>query len=72
MSEMFKGAENPEMGANMDQNLERLDVDLEIMEKHAADLARAEQNIQEEMRKWDREYKDAKFHSVPKPRKHLR
>lgn len=58
--------------AGMDKNLERLDEDLAIMEKHAGELAEVEVDIQESMRRWDREYKDACLHSVPKPRKHLR
>jgi uncharacterized membrane-anchored protein YhcB (DUF1043 family) len=58
----------PELG----KNLERLDEDLEIMERHAAEMADVEDTIQEDMRKWDREHKDASLHSVPRPRKHLR
>jgi hypothetical protein len=54
------------------KGLERLDEDLSIMERHAAELAEAEAGIREEMRRRDREYKDACLHSVPKPRKHLR
>lgn len=56
----------------LDSNLERLDEDLDIMERHASELAAAEEGIQEAMRKWDREYKDERLHSIPKPRKHLR
>ena len=55
-----------------DNHVKRLDEDLDIMERHAGELARAEDDIQESMRKWDREYKDSRFHSVPKPRKHMR
>ncbi len=55
-----------------DNNLERLDEDLNIMERHADRLAEAEDEVQESMRKWDREYKDDRLHSVPKPRKHIR
>jgi hypothetical protein len=56
----------------LDSNLERLNEDLDIMERHAGELAKAEDDIQESMKKWDREYKDTRFHSVPKPRKHVR
>lgn len=56
----------------LDRKLERLDEDLEIMERHAAEMAVVEDTIQEDMRKWDREHKDASLHSIPKPRKHLR
>lgn len=58
--------------SGLDRNLERLDEDLEIMERHAAELVEVEDTIQEAMRKWDREHKDASLHSIPKPRKHLR
>ena len=56
----------------MDQRLDHLDKDLDIMERHAAEMSAVEEGIQGEMRKWDREYKDARFHSVPRPRKHVR
>lgn len=52
--------------------LTRIDEDLNIMDRHAAELAEAEDDIQQSMRRWDREYKDARLHSIPKPRKHLR
>ncbi|WP_432820858.1 hypothetical protein [Trichloromonas sp.] len=57
---------------DFDRNLERLDEDLKIMDRHAAELAEAETGIRESMRKWDREYKDERLHSVPRPRKHMR
>lgn len=56
----------------VDENLERLDEDLNIMERHAERLARTEDEVKEAMRRRDREYKDERFHSVPKPRKHIR
>jgi len=55
-----------------DERLEVLDRDLDIMERHAAEMTAVEEDIQGQMRKWDREYKDSHFHSVPRPRKHLR
>ncbi len=55
-----------------DGSLERLDEDLNIMERHAEQLAESEDEVKEAMRKWDREYKNERFHSVPKPRKHIR
>jgi len=58
--------------SDLDKNLERLDEELEIMERHAAEMREVEDTIQEDMRKWDREHKDASLHSIPKPRKHLR
>jgi hypothetical protein len=59
---------------NMDmrQNVERVDQDLEILERHAADVAEVESEILESMKKWDREYKNARLHSVPRPLKHTR
>jgi hypothetical protein len=56
----------------LDKKVEHLDVDLEIMERHADEIADVETDIQESMKKWDREYKDTRLHSVPKPRKHIR
>lgn len=58
--------------SRLGRNLERLDQDLDIMERHAGRLADVEDDIQASMRKWDREYKDDRLHSVPKPKKHLR
>jgi len=58
--------------SGLDRNLKRLDEDLKIMEKHAAEMVEVEDTIQEEMRKRDREHKDANLHSIPKPRKHIR
>jgi hypothetical protein len=61
-----------EMKAGLDANLNRVDADLEIMDAHAAEMAEVESVIQESMKKWDREYKDSHFHSVPKGKKHQR
>lgn len=61
-----------EMKSGLNDNISRVDADLEIMEAHAADLAAAEHAIRESMKKWDREYKDSHFHSVPKGKKHQR
>jgi hypothetical protein len=58
--------------AGLHDNLERVDEDLNIMERHAERVARTEDEIKEAMRRWDREFKDERLHSVPKPRKHLR
>lgn len=65
-----KGRESLE--SEVFQKLEQLDADLEIMERHEATLQAAEEGIQEEARRRDREVKDAHLHSVPRPRKHLR
>lgn len=57
---------------DFDRNLKRLDEDLKIMDQHASELEESESEILESMRKWDREYKDERLHSVPRPRKHMR
>jgi len=56
----------------LDERLEVVATDLDIMERHAAELAAVEVGIQDEMKRWDREYKDARLHSTPRPRKHTR
>ncbi|MDY0270838.1 hypothetical protein [Trichloromonas sp.] len=53
-------------------NLEHLEKSLNIMDRHAAELAAAENDTCESLRKWDREHKDEQLHSVPRPRKHMR
>jgi hypothetical protein len=55
-----------------ENSLERLDEDLNIMERHADRLTESEAELQEAMRRWDRDFKNERFHSVPKPRKHIR
>ncbi len=54
------------------RGLQRVDEDLDIMERHAANLAMVESGIQLSMRKWDREFKDSRLHSVPRAMKHQR
>lgn len=61
-----------EAAVNVDVNIDRLDQSLDIMERHAGEMAETEDAINESMRRWDREYKNDRFHSVPKPRKHIR
>lgn len=72
MAEQNTRAEERNVERDLDRNLKRVDEDLDIMERHAGELDRVEGDIREAMRKWDREYKDTRLHSVPKPRKHLR
>lgn len=72
MAERNKRVEEREVEAGLDRNLKRIDEDLDIMERHAEDMDRVEGDIKESMRKWDREFKNASLHSVPKPRKHMR
>ncbi|WP_225072884.1 hypothetical protein [Desulfuromonas sp. CSMB_57] len=54
------------------KDVERLDADLEIMERHAEELAEVEDEIQSAMKKQDREIKDNRLHSIPRPLKHTR
>jgi chromosome segregation and condensation protein ScpB len=63
-----QGTEKPDLKGN----LERIEEDLEIMERHSADLADVESGIQSSMKKRDREFKDTCLHSVPKALKHSR
>lgn len=66
------GTSHSEVPSEFDENISRVDEDLKIMESHAAEMAAIESGIQDSMKKWDREYKDSHFHSVPKGKKHLR
>jgi len=72
MAERNKRVEEPAVEDGLDGNLKRVDEDLDIMERHAEELEQVEGDIQEAMRKWDREFKNDSLHSVPKPRKHMR
>ncbi len=72
MTEVDRGEGMFTTHTDFDRNVERLDEDLEIMDRHAAELAEGETEIRESMRKRDREYKDEHLHSVPRPRKHMR
>jgi hypothetical protein len=72
MTELITGHERQQGDSGPGKILEQIDESLDIMERHSAELAAAEEGIQEEMRKRDREYKDARLHSIPNPRKHQR
>lgn len=56
--------------AELNRSITRIDQDLDILDVHPGELSAAERDIQVEMKKTDREYKDAHFHSIPKPIKH--
>lgn len=56
----------------LDDSLARIGEDLEIMDRYAQEMSEVEHGIIDEMRRWDREYKDTCLHSIPKARKHLR
>lgn len=57
---------------DLDRRKEVLDQDLTIMEAHATEMDETEIFVQEAMRKWDREHKDAHLHSTTRSRKHTR
>ncbi|PKN12769.1 MAG: hypothetical protein CVU69_05245 [Deltaproteobacteria bacterium HGW-Deltaproteobacteria-4] len=54
------------------ESLTRGEKNLDILEVHEAELTAVEHNIQQDMKRKDREYKDSHFHSIPKPIKHTR
>ncbi|MDO9079349.1 MAG: hypothetical protein Q7U44_01010 [Desulfuromonadales bacterium] len=58
--------------ADLRQSLIRGEKDLDILEVHAAELSEVENEIQLDMKRKDRAYKDSHFHSIPKPIKHTR
>ncbi len=64
--------ERTSLEMELKRGLQRVDEDLNIMERHAEELAMVESGIQLSMRKWDREYKDSCLHSVPRGMKHQR
>jgi len=65
---MDKGASE----GKLEESLQHIDVALEIMESHPEALDEAEADVQRDMHRRDREYKDSCLHSTPKPRKHVR
>lgn len=58
--------------ADLEQSLTRGEKDLDILDVHAAELSGVENEIQQDMKRKDREYKDSHFHSIPKPIKHTK
>ncbi len=57
---------------DLKQRSDSIDQTIDVMDRHAAEMSATEADVLEEMRKWDREYKDERLHSVPRARKHLR
>ncbi|HAD03863.1 MAG: hypothetical protein A2091_04565 [Desulfuromonadales bacterium GWD2_61_12] len=57
--------------SGLDVNRQRVEEDLDIMERHAAELAAVDGAVRLSMRRHEREYMDDHFHSVPAPRKHV-
>ncbi|HKL48049.1 MAG TPA: hypothetical protein VJ882_00215 [Desulfuromonadales bacterium] len=72
MADSSQSDKSRKEGEEQDKRLDVLDEDLDIMEKHATEIDDIESSIQEDMKRWDREYKDGRLHSVPSPRKHRR
>lgn len=56
----------------LNNSLSRGEQDLAILDVHAAELSAIEQEIQMDLKRRDREYKDSHFHSIPKPTKHTK
>jgi len=64
--------DTPTTTAEQHNRLLRLDQDLDILDLHASELSAVEDQIQHDMKRNDREYKDSHFHSIPKPIKHTK
>lgn len=71
MTEMYDGM-SQEGETDLRQELSRIDQSLAIMERHSAALNTAEMTVQDEMRRWDREFKNQHLHSINRSRKHKR
>jgi hypothetical protein len=54
----------------LESRIEKVERDLDIMDRHSLEMSETEEGIQSYMRRLDREYKDSHLHSVPKARKH--
>ncbi len=70
MPENSNGSGTSNVDPRLENRLERVERDLDIMDRHSLEMAETEEAIQSYMRRLDREYKDSHLHSVPKPRKH--
>ena len=57
---------------DLKESLIRGEKNLDILDVHAAELSEVENEIQQDMKRKDREYKDSHFHSIPKPTKHTK
>jgi hypothetical protein len=57
---------------DLKKSLDRGEKNLDILDVHAAELSAVEHEIQLDMKRKDREYKDTHFHSIPKPTKHTK
>lgn len=71
MSDNDNRVEMDEVTPNLEERLEKVEKDLDIMERHADALEQTEEGLNSYMKKVDREHKDSHFHSVPRPRKHV-
>lgn len=72
MTERNTPLENQKKAPGLDKNLERLDAELDVMERHSSELDDMEEEEREALKKRDREYKNEHLHSIPRPRKHVR
>jgi hypothetical protein len=68
----INNAVTPDPRSMIEQRIELIDQSIDIMDRHASELTVAEAGVVEQMRKWDREYKDDRLHSTPRPMKHVR
>ena len=72
MARMLRDQDEPARETSgLDVNRQRVEEDLDIMERHAAELAAVEGAVRLSTRRHEREYMDDHFHSVPAPRKHV-
>lgn len=71
MSQIDNRLEMSDVTPDLEERLEKVEKDLDIMERHADALEQTEEGLNNYMKKVDREHKDSHFHSVPRPRKHV-
>jgi hypothetical protein len=57
---------------NLQQKRSRIEESLDVMDRHDTECQDVELEVQEAMKKRDREYKNDHLHSVPRARKHSR
>jgi hypothetical protein len=57
---------------NLQQKQSLIEESLDVMDRHDSECQDVELEVQEAMKKRDREFKDDHLHSVPRARKHSR
>ncbi|MGE4343525.1 MAG: hypothetical protein AB7F20_04440 [Geoalkalibacter sp.] len=70
MPENNTGPGTTNVDPRLERRIEKVERDLDIMDRHSLEMSETEEGIQSYMRRLDREYKDSHLHSVPKARKH--